>query len=478
MKLRVGHNNAGRAPGWFLDKIVLRNLTGGQEYVFPCGMWLAKGEGDGKLVRDLALEESQDGKSIALKEKTYKYVGYAQEPPPCLPFGLLVALVSIAQPTSKTLIAGGKTSSGRQQTEWMEPGCSSSRGVLRICRLYVCTGDVSSAGTDANVSCVIFGALGDSGEQKLKSSETFRDKFERGNTDVFSVKCLDLGQLSKLRIWHDSKGLKGASWFLDNVAVVEEETQSRYDFACGQWLSKSKEDKQTMRELACGTSDVKGRSVPYKVIVKTADKAGASTDSDVVVQLLGDQSKSGELLLANEESHFARGQEDEFLFPDIKFLGRVREAKVWLGRKGKRTEADKWIPSEFSIVEVRSGAAFRMKVEGAISEKKHTLALEEVEEGVTAMAASLQQVMYEVSVHTSDFRGAGTDANVFVTITGANGDTGPRKLAKSKTHRDKFERGRTDVFDVRVGANDRVSFCICAPHPSAGHCGSRCSGGH
>ena len=56
------------------------------------------------------------------------------------------------------------------------------------------TGDRRSAGTDANVYLIIFGDKGDSGELSLKNSETHRDKFERGQTDVFTFKMLSLGE--------------------------------------------------------------------------------------------------------------------------------------------------------------------------------------------------------------------------------------------------------------------------------------------
>ena len=52
-----------------------------------------------------------------------------------------------------------------------------------------------------------------------------------------------------------------------------------------------------------------------------------------------------------------------------------------------------------------------------------------------------------MSVFTGDVRGGGTDANVFLTLFGYKGDSGERKLAKSETHRDKFEKGQ-----VRKGA--------------------------
>ena len=64
-----------------------------------------------------------------------------------------------------------------------------------------------------------------------------------------------------------------------------------------------------------------------------------------------------------------------------------------------------------------------------------------------------------MSVFTGDVRGGGTDANVFLTLFGYKGDTGERKLAKSETHRDKFEKGQ-----VRKGAIIYLRKAIDMPH--------------
>lgn len=54
---------------------------------------------------------------------------------------------------------------------------------------------------------MLFGENGDSGELAMKTSLTHRDKFERGNIDQFLFPdLLSLGQLHKLRIWHDNSG--------------------------------------------------------------------------------------------------------------------------------------------------------------------------------------------------------------------------------------------------------------------------------
>ncbi len=125
----------------------------------------------------------------------------------------------------------------------------------------VLTSDVSGAGTDANVSICLFGENGDSGDRLLRDSATHKNKFERNQTDVFTVRpsphcaltplqleCLDLGKLRKLRIWHDNKGL-GAAWHLGYVSIKNTASGATTRFPCQQWLSKSDGDKQISREL-------------------------------------------------------------------------------------------------------------------------------------------------------------------------------------------------------------------------------------
>lgn len=53
-------------------------------------------------------------------------------------------------------------------------------------RVHVFTGDVFSAGTDANVYITLYGDNGDSGERKLIKSEKYTDKFERGHVSQLS----------------------------------------------------------------------------------------------------------------------------------------------------------------------------------------------------------------------------------------------------------------------------------------------------
>lgn len=57
---------------------------------------------------------------------------------------------------------------------------------------------------------------------------------------------------------------------------------------------------------------------------------------------------------------------------------------------------------------------------------------------------------YEIHIHTGEVSDAEIDANVYMNLFGTNGDSGKRKLHKSKFESAKFQRGNvrylTHVF--------------------------------
>ena len=65
-------------------------------------------------------------------------------------------------------------------------------------QVSVVTGNIKGAGTDANVSCILYGEFGDSGERKLEKSKTHMNKFEKGQTDIFEISGMVLNRSSKL----------------------------------------------------------------------------------------------------------------------------------------------------------------------------------------------------------------------------------------------------------------------------------------
>lgn len=69
-------------------------------------------------------------------------------------------------------------------------------------------------------------------------------------------------------------------------------------------------------------------------------------------------------------------------------------------------------------------------------------------------------VKYKITTQTSDIRGAGSDADVELTVYGSKGDTGRLKLDNSANN---FERGQLDTFFIDVSFRT----FICLFHTSA-----------
>ena len=59
----------------------------------------------------------------------------------------------------------------------------------------------------------------------------------------------------------------------------------------------------------------------------------------------------------------------------------------------------------------------------------------------------LTEIVYNVWVWTSDERGAGTDAKVFITLYGKKGKTDEIQIGNAT---DNFEQGQLDKFKVQI----------------------------
>lgn len=63
-RIRIGHDNSGPSPGWFLEKVEVVDDEKNKKYEFPCHRWLAKDEDDGETYRDLTCDKNKHGFSI------------------------------------------------------------------------------------------------------------------------------------------------------------------------------------------------------------------------------------------------------------------------------------------------------------------------------------------------------------------------------------------------------------------------------
>lgn len=413
-KVKVWHDNSGPNPKWYLKDINVTDPEDNHQYVFPCSRWLAKGEDDGAISRELGVLDDTAPAELQTKAVSTTY------------------------------------------------------------KLSVYTSDVKNAGTDANMHVCLYGQTGDSGDVQLRKSLTNRDKFERGKVDEFELQCIDLGELTKLRIGHDGKGV-GSGWHLDKCVVDAQLLGKTWTFPCGRWFSTSEDDKALERTLVPdkGQEVAYEARVPWEVVVHTSDVKGAGTDSNVFMEVYGTDAVGNELKDRVEfttavKSSFERGQEDRFNF-EVQDVGKPYKIRIGHDNKGlgaawhldkvvminqltkeayefpcgrwlSKSSDDKKIVRELPV-----GGGLTVDKDGKLSELE---------------TKKLDLVKYTINVVTGDVKNAGTNANVTCIIKGANGDSGELPLKKSDTHMDKFERNHTDVFHaecVDLGDLDRVT---------------------
>ncbi|XP_075875519.1 lipoxygenase homology domain-containing protein 1 [Nelusetta ayraudi] len=390
-KIRVRIDGSGSRPDWFLDSILMRNLSTEEVYLFTYEDWLSKSKGP-KRVKVCELPAVVDDEEMV--EKT-TYI------------------------------------------------------------IQVQTSDVGGAGTDANVFVILFGEYGDTGTLPLKEGAN-RNKFERKKKDVFRFPdLLSLGEMSKVRVWHDNKG-PAPGWHLEGIDVRDEAMDQTFRFPCDRWLAKNEEDGQIMRELACANNDSVDLSekTKYEIATTTADTDCASTVENVWVVLEGRKARSKEFVLENKKKKFLSGATDTFEFTS-KHLGEI--AGICIGhitKDGKKVKSeDFWHVLDVVVTEKELGNKyfFRCDAQVPLTAKKDQFLTFECFKTVESFASKVRNlvpVKYEIIVITGDVKGAGTDANVFLTVYGANGDSGRRQLRQK--FRNLFERGRTDRFVLEM----------------------------
>uniref|UniRef100_A0A673ZXJ7 Lipoxygenase homology PLAT domains 1 n=1 Tax=Salmo trutta TaxID=8032 RepID=A0A673ZXJ7_SALTR len=398
-KIRIGHDNRGTNPGWHLDRVEIRRLLRkGKTTILPCERWLAKSEDDGETVREL------------------------------VPSDII---------TEKLLKEGKLKHTEMEVEDALE---------THTYKVSVRTGDMYGGGTDAKVFLTIYGDLGDTGERTLSKSESNSNKFERGAVDKFSIEAVDLGQVFKIRIRHDNSEFMGADWYLDQVEVVDMETEEVYMFLCERWLSKKKEDKPCKHCVGVLFPSC-WPVIPYHFTVSTAMDPDASTTARVYVIVMGPNDIETERLwldLPEGKKSFAAGTMENFQC----YGTDVREIKrVELGHNGATPESC-WLVDELSVAVPTKGIKYIFQCKCWLAKDRGDGLTGRLFNVLDANSINIvRKIIYVATVITGDTQDAGTDTNIFLSVFGANGSTEEMLLPKNE---DRFERGQEDTFNLEI----------------------------
>ena len=123
--------------------------------------------------------------------------------------------------------------------------------------IAITTGVWKNAGTTANVAIEIYGAEDSTGILHLNNETTSRvgPLFNRGASDSFLLNVeKSLGWIRGIRIGHDNSGLS-PSWFLEDVVILDEQTQNSWTFFNSQWLALERGDGRIERILNFSTGN-------------------------------------------------------------------------------------------------------------------------------------------------------------------------------------------------------------------------------
>lgn len=338
-----------------------------------------------------------------------------------------------------------------------------------IVRVY--TGKVSGAGTD--VFLTLFGTYKnnpvDSGERQLKTSSTNINKFESGKEDIFTIKAVALGSLTKCRIRHDNTGLVGAAWFLDRVEVEDTQNKKTYYFLCQRWLAKNKDDGQICRELVPIDKSVleileqedsarmevaletKAAMTTYHVHVINGTEFGSGTNANVFVKLYGNEDHTDKIPLKSSLTYsdkFETGHDEEFVL-EVVNIGELEKIVISHDDSGFRSD---WFLEKVIIDCPSLGKSWTFPCNRWLAKGK--------DDGKTERELFPQNleteeyrpcIPYEIKTYTSDKFGAGTSADVYVQLFGKDMQCTQQKSLSTKQERSgKFKKGQVDVFVVEL----------------------------
>ncbi|KAF5839075.1 Lipase/lipooxygenase [Dunaliella salina] len=308
------------------------------------------------------------------------------------------------------------------------------RTALTTYTLVVHTADEPGAGTDANVSVNIIGTDGESGPRELTGG---RDVFAPGKADTFQLSMVDLGDLSRLDVWHDNSG-RNSGWNLDYIEIRSSAMNRVWYFPCFQWLDARQGDGQTRRLLAATLQKPQHHlKATYQVTCITGNDDGAGTDAKVYINIFGDKGQTGNITLDEPgRSSFARGQTDVFRF-GAKNVSPM--SKIVIGHDGSGSRAG-WQLAKVVVENVTTGESLIFEANRWLDEGKEDGALE-VE--LLPLQGFMGGTHWMLTIITGDVPEAGTDADVLVEVDGERGSYGPHQLRAMKGA---FGRGCHDKF--------------------------------
>ncbi|KAM9308372.1 oxygen-regulated protein 1 [Gastrophryne carolinensis] len=383
-KIRIGHDNSGDSPEWYLEEITLQNLSCDLEFCIPVNRWLGEEQDDGDIWRELCLTKDEKDRLPLLDYEIHIYTGVVSD---------VNLKMNVYLNIFGTIGDSGKRRLHRSKSE----GALFQRG-------------------NVDVFCLQAISLGEL--QKILICQDGTKDGKGWFLDKVAVQYCQDGE--------------------DHLVV----------FPCNRWLDENREDGKTERILFASErenpkEDIEGKT--WTIHIRTATDSSDTDALTVLFIFYGSNGKTKELSLVPQEPEsrcFLPSSEDQF-FVKIQDVGDIYKMRLVCENlpitPGWHLESV-FISDPQTLQEIHFDCDCWL---AADMEKEEVVKEFRVKNNVQELLPVNQ---YIVAVHTGDRWGAETSANVYITLYGERGDTGARKLYKSLIPEETFSRNKTDYF--------------------------------
>ncbi|OCT76820.1 hypothetical protein XELAEV_18032023mg [Xenopus laevis] len=305
--------------------------------------------------------------------------------------------------------------------------------------LYIHTGDVKNAGVTGKVTICIEGENGDTGRRILNVDGNDLLSFTKGQVDIFHIKAVHLGKLHKIMVGFSSP--KKDQWLLEKIIVKDGEFSSAsYMFYHNEWIvcKSDREFTDTVISLKeMNTNEIKVKSFSTttkgKWELKVLGIATGEEKEELYIVVFGKEGKS--------PKQKVKKLNYEPFWLHVEGIGEIIKIS-FLNKTGR----------DIQLLKVRLRD---MDTKQEIGFYPKHLSHKDGIESVTELAAifpnipPLTDVSYSVNIKTGNLPASGTEADVFITIFGDNGDTCKRKLTPL-SYPGVLAKGQVNVYEIKA----------------------------
>ncbi|CAF3508369.1 unnamed protein product [Rotaria sp. Silwood1] len=369
---------------------------------------------------------------------------------------------------------------------------------------------INNSDTHANIYLKIYNDKNKHTEDMVLSNlKHHTNPFRAGKIDKFEIGSIHLmdDTIDKIELWHDN--ISNFDWFCEWIEIKNKKTDNIKCFGVNRILSRKSSDNATKivltihshypcdkieRELhdLANTVVIQDRHshvdkiqyIPqrhyhasnkpdftkkYIVTIRTGNKILSGTDTHVFIRLYDDQNRQSEDILLEQtvtnKIPFQKHAIDEFHIGTLNNLSDLQKIHLWY--TGERNEG--WNVEWLQIEDIDMNHLYCFPVnkwlDSNSNDKTNHVVLTEftVNEPCSIVSNQMnikntQLLPFKRSYHVETKTGkkgflglssTGTNAKVYMRIHDKNGQVSePIELHQSINHKNKFERGQTDEFDV------------------------------